>query len=146
MLRLHYDADELFQQGSEPVPHIHVSNFTKHYKKIELIVAQCQSALLRYIYHCNTYSFFYPLRRFQHIRCCEHNLPTLRFLGHLYWGISPQHFSWRSKRAKDDCWNNTRWNRYGYHFEHSDKKEHAIKEEPGSPQNERGQRIRQNGR
>lgn len=31
VLRLHHDADELFQQGSEPVPHIDVSNITKHH-------------------------------------------------------------------------------------------------------------------
>jgi hypothetical protein len=97
---LHFDADELFQQSSESIFDKYVSIYRGETgPRLTNIYTQCQPTLLRNIHHRHSHSLFHPLRRLQHDRRRQHNLPPLRLPHHLHRRLPPQPLTRRPRRS-----------------------------------------------
>ena len=99
---LHIDADELFQQGTKPIPYVNVRNEDFSERRSWLISLQSKPVILRYLYDRYSLRIIYPLWRLQYIGCCQHFVPSKWILGDIYRSVSPQYFTWRSRRSQDD--------------------------------------------
>jgi len=84
---LHLDADELLQQGFEPV-----RDFNR------------ESSVLCHLYPRHVVRFFYPVPWVQHYRCRQHDFAPVRILGHFCRCLSAQPLPRRPGWTSDAQW------------------------------------------